>query len=70
MVPPLLKGSDFICMPPSRCVPDGSRRAFAVFPPPIAVEGFPVHLSWHKRHDYDEGVQHVAGIVRTVLAAA
>lgn len=70
MVPPLLEGSDLICMLPSRCVPAGSRQEFAVFAPPISVEGFPLHLSWHKRHDRNEGVQHVAGIVRNVLAAA
>ena len=69
MVPSLLEDSNLICMLPSRCVPADAGRAFALFRPPIPVEGFPLHLAWHVRHDRDDGVQHVADLVRKVLPA-
>jgi DNA-binding transcriptional LysR family regulator len=65
MVPPLLAGSDMIATLPSRCVPsDGD---FAVFPPPIALEGFPLHLAWHRRRRGDRALQHVAALLRQAL---
>lgn len=69
LVPSLLDGSDLIVMLPSRCVPKDSAARFAVFEPPIPVEGFPLHLAWHARRDGDLGVQHVAGIIRASLSA-
>lgn len=67
IVPTLLEHSNLICLLPSRCVPADAEERFAVFPPPIAVPGFPLHLAWHARRDRDDGVQHVIGIVRTLL---
>lgn len=64
MVRPLLANSDLIAMLPSRALPPDARKSFAVFTPPVAVEGFPLHLAWHTRRDHDVGVQHVAAIVR------
>ena len=61
MVPSLLESSNLICMLPSRCAPPNTGQRFAVFDPPIAIEGFPLHLAWHAPRDQDEGVQHVAG---------
>ncbi|CAN5536129.1 LysR family transcriptional regulator [soil metagenome] len=61
MVPPLLLGTDLLAMLPSRCLPADGR--FAAFPPPIAVEGFALHLAWHERRDDDVAVQHVARLV-------
>jgi DNA-binding transcriptional LysR family regulator len=68
IVPQLLEGSDLIAMLPSRCVPADGEHRFAIFAPPVPVEGFPLHLAWHKRRDGDRGVQHVAGILRELLA--
>jgi DNA-binding transcriptional LysR family regulator len=68
IVPSLLEGSELIVMLPSRCVPKDSATRFAVFEPPIPVEGFPLHLAWHARRDGDDGVQHVAGIIRASLS--
>lgn len=65
MAPPILAGSDMIAMLPSRCAP--ADESFAVFEPPIPVEGFPLHLAWHARRDRDPAVQHVAAILRTLL---
>jgi DNA-binding transcriptional LysR family regulator len=65
MVPPLLAGSTLIAMLPSRCLPSGA--GWAVFPPPLPVEGFPLHLAWHRRRDGDAGVRHVAALLREAL---
>lgn len=70
MVPSLLKGSDLIAMLPSRCLPADAKSGFAVRSPPIAVEGFPLHLAWHARRDKDMGVQHVANFVRRSLKSS
>ncbi|MDX3925324.1 MAG: LysR family transcriptional regulator [Shinella sp.] len=70
MVPPLVRDSDMIAMIPSHCVPADAASDFAVLPPPIPVEGFPLHLAWHRRRDRDAAVQHVASIIRETLQAA
>jgi DNA-binding transcriptional LysR family regulator len=67
MVPSLLEDSDLIVLLPSRCVPPDAAVRFAVFEPPITVEGFPLHLAWHARRDRDAGVRHVASVVRSLL---
>lgn len=69
IVPSLLEGSDLIVLLPSRCIPANARDRLALFEPPLPVEGFPLHLAWHARRDMDIGVQHVAGIVRSLLNA-
>ena len=61
LVPEVLLSSDLIAMLPTRCIPDDPR--FVVHDPPIAVEGFPVHLGWHRRNDSDPAVQHVAQLI-------
>ncbi|MBA8900461.1 LysR family transcriptional regulator [Phyllobacterium sp. P30BS-XVII] len=66
MVPPLVENSDMIAMTPSLCVPADS-MGFALFEPPIPVEGFTLHLAWHVRRDEDRAVQHVGGIIRELL---
>lgn len=70
MVPPLLENSNLICLLPGGCVPPDAKGRFAVFQPPVAVEGFPLHLAWHVRRDSDVAVGHVAGLVRSLFAAA
>lgn len=67
MVPPLLAASDLIAMLPSRCVAPGDE--LLALPPPIPVQGFPLHIGWHVRHDDDPAVRHVADVIARLLAA-
>ncbi|SEF64400.1 LysR family transcriptional regulator [Bosea lathyri] len=67
MVPPLLAGSDLIALLPSRCLPPATRADLVALPPPIPVEGFPLHIAWHRRRGSDAGVQHVAGLVESLI---
>lgn len=67
MVPPLVAGSDLIAMLPSRCLPAEAKRGFVVRDPPIAVEGFPLHLAWHVRRERDPAVRHVAALIEDLL---
>jgi DNA-binding transcriptional LysR family regulator len=67
MVPSLLAGSDMIALSPSRCLPLSARDSLVALPPPIAVEGFPLHIAWHKRRARDPAVQHVAGLVEELV---
>ena len=66
LVPPLLARSDLIALLPSRCLPAAARgmsATFATFDPPIPVEGFTLHLAWHRRRDEDVGVRWVARLI-------
>lgn len=66
----LLEGdSNLIAMLPSRCLPADASKTLALFEPPIAVEGFPLHLAWHSRRDGDLAVQHVARMIEAALSA-
>lgn len=67
MVLPLLLGSDMIGLLPSRCLPAEGRDVLATFPPPLAVEGFPLHSAWHKRRAGDPAVQHVARLIEELI---
>lgn len=67
MVPAVLLVSDYISLLPSKCLPLDWEKAFAVFEPPLAVEGFPLHLAWHKRRAQDAAVQHVVALIREIL---
>ncbi len=68
MVPPTLEASDFIALLPRHCLPPDHASSFSVFEPPISVDGFPLHIAWHKRRDADVAVQHVAQMIRECLA--
>ena len=70
MVPALLETSDLISMIPSHCLPPDAARRFHIARPPVAVPGFPVHLAWHRRRDQDRAVQHVAGLLRSLMTEA
>lgn len=65
----LLEQSDNLAMLPSRSLPPAARTRFKVLPPPIEVEGFPVHMAWHARADGDLAIQHVAELIRGVVRA-
>lgn len=66
-VPPLLLASELIALLPSRTLPPEEADRFVAFEPPIAVEGFPLHLAWHRRSERDPAVQHVARLIEAVL---
>jgi DNA-binding transcriptional LysR family regulator len=63
IVPSLLAGSDLIALLPRRALPP-EPHGLVVFEPPVAVEGFPLHLAWHMRRDRDPGVRHIAALIR------
>jgi DNA-binding transcriptional LysR family regulator len=69
MVLPLLLESDLIAMLPTRSLPTAliERNQFAVFEPPVAVEGFALHMAWHERREEDLAVQHVASLVESLF---
>lgn len=67
-VPALLRDSDLICMLPRGCLGETELAELAVFEPPIAVEGFPLHLAWHRRSDQDRAVQFVAECIQALLS--
>jgi DNA-binding transcriptional LysR family regulator len=69
LVPPLLIGSDLIALLPRRALASGLREGLAVLEPPVAVDGFPVHLAWHRRREADSAVRHVAATLREAVAA-
>ncbi|UPA23211.1 LysR family transcriptional regulator [Shinella oryzae] len=68
MVPPLLEDSDLLAMMPAHTVPAGAADNLHIAAPPLPVEGFPLHIAWHRRRDTDRAVRHVADIVRDVFA--
>ena len=70
MVPPLLEDSDLIAMMPAHTLPPDAEERFHILPPPIPVAGFPLHLAWHRRRDKDRAVQHVAGLLRSLMTEA
>ena len=68
MVPNMLRETDLIAAIPQGCIPEASGD-FAIFEPPIEIEGFPLHLAWHKRQAGNPAVQHVAGLIGDMLVS-
>ncbi|AWB25764.1 MULTISPECIES: LysR family transcriptional regulator [Alphaproteobacteria] len=62
MVPPLLLASDLIAMLPRACMHHEPELHYCE--PPIAVEGFPLHLAVANRAQGDVAVAHVAALIR------
>ncbi len=67
LVPAALAGSDLLAMVPSRALPPEAAASLRLLPPPIPVEGFPLHLAWHARRHGDPAVRHVGGLIRALL---
>ncbi|MBN6150505.1 LysR family transcriptional regulator [Xanthomonas sp. AmX2] len=65
----MLERSDLIALLPSLCLPPQRDRRFVAFDPPLPMEGFPLHLAWHRRRHGDVGVQHVAALLQGLVAA-
>lgn len=66
-VPAVLLASDYISLLPRRCLPADWDTTHVAFDPPLPVEGFSLHLAWHKRRANDHGVQYVATVIRDIL---
>ncbi|MDO9503516.1 LysR family transcriptional regulator [Falsiroseomonas sp.] len=69
LVPPLLLGSDLIALLPGGSILGAMREGLAVLQPPVAVEGFPIHLALHRRREGDPAVRHVAATLQAVARA-
>jgi len=69
-VPPLLLSSELVALLPSRTLPPDEAGRFVTFEPPVEVEGFPLHLAWHRRSESDAAVQHIARLIEAVLGEA
>lgn len=67
LVPELLRTSDLIALLPSLCVRDARKEQLELFPPPVRVDGFTLHIGWPRRRDNDIAVRHVAAVARAVL---
>lgn len=67
LVPPLLLTTDLIALLPRRSISEAQRRDITLLAPPIPVEGFPIHLAWHRRRDGDPALRHVAATIREIL---
>ena len=70
MVPDLVAKSDYIALLPSRCLPKNATNDFVIFPPPVAVSGFSLHLAWHLRSDTDSAVNHVSDVIRELTSSS
>ncbi|KFC73363.1 putative transcriptional regulatory protein, LysR-family [Bosea sp. LC85] len=68
IVPPLLLDSNLIALLPSRTLPQDAGEHYSLLEPPIPVAGFPLHVAWHRRSDRDSAVQHVAGLIESLLS--
>ncbi len=67
MIPRVLAASDFIAMVPRHSLALYDRADLACFDPPVAVDGFPLHLAWHTRNAKDAGLRHVIGAVESIF---
>ncbi|WP_095588857.1 LysR family transcriptional regulator [Actibacterium ureilyticum] len=68
LVPPILRATDFVAMLPRQGLWATGRTDLTTHAPPIAVDGFPLHLAWHRRRSQDPGIRHVAELVRSAMA--
>ncbi len=67
MIPRILAGSDFMAMVPRHSMALHDRANLRCFAPPVPVDGFPLHLAWHKRRSADVGLRHVAEVIGTIF---
>ncbi|WP_341677333.1 LysR family transcriptional regulator [Niveibacterium sp. SC-1] len=65
---PLLHSSDHIALLPRTCFAMSGAENLLMREPPLAVEGFPLHLAWHARRDQDPAVRHVAALLQDIIA--
>lgn len=70
LVPAILAATDMLAMLPQQSIAAHPHVDLAVFPPPVAVDGFTLTLAWHARLNSDRVVQHVCRIVRQTFDPA
>ncbi|QMW21571.1 LysR family transcriptional regulator [Sandaracinobacteroides saxicola] len=70
LVPAVLAATDLIAMLPRQSIAAHAHPEFALYPPPVAVDGFTLKVAWHSRQNLDRAVQHVTGIVRETFETA
>lgn len=68
LVPGLLARTDFLALLPQSGFRWHEHGELVSFPPPIPVDGFPLHLAWHRRQTGDQAVVHVAATIKQVFA--
>ena len=70
LVPAVLAATDMMAMLPRQSIAVHAHLDLAVFPPPVAVDGFTLNVAWHARQNLDRAVQHVCEIVRQTFDPA
>ncbi|AZL60528.1 LysR family transcriptional regulator [Tabrizicola piscis] len=70
LVPAVLAATDMMAMLPQQSIAVHAHLDLAVFPPPVAVDGFSLNVAWHARQNLDRAVQHVCEIVRQTFDPA
>ncbi|GLO79879.1 hypothetical protein MACH23_33000 [Sulfitobacter pontiacus] len=66
-MPRILAASDLIAMMPRHSLAAHERDDIVTFDPPIPVDGFPLHLAWHRRNGRDTAILHVAAVLERIF---
>ena len=69
LIPDLVRHSELISLLPQRSLPANWQQDFVCFPPPVALESFPLHLACHVRRQHDPAVQLVSQLIRQIVKA-
>ncbi|WP_106754096.1 LysR family transcriptional regulator [Pannonibacter carbonis] len=67
LVPDLLMRTDFLALLPSHSFAWQKDGSLVSATPPIAVDGFPLHLAWHRRQTSDQVLSHVTSTIRQIF---
>ncbi|KEO54642.1 hypothetical protein DT23_18245 [Thioclava indica] len=67
LVPDILSSTNLLAMLPRKSFEELHNDDLVGVPPPLAVDGFPLHLTWHQRNANDLGISYVAGLIREFL---
>ena len=68
LIPSLLITTNLIAMVPKRSFELHGHPDLVSFEPPIAIDGFPLHLAWHARRSNDRGVRHVIAEISAIFS--
>ena len=67
LVPDLLMRTDFLALLPSHSFSRHKDGHLVSATPPIAVDGFPLHLAWHRRQAGDQVMTHVIATIQEIF---
>jgi DNA-binding transcriptional LysR family regulator len=67
LVPDILSSTNLLAMLPRRSFEEQRNDDLIGLTPPLAVDGFPLHLVWHQRNANNLAISHVAGLIRAIL---